>query len=653
MEFIDLPPMLRAVGEVHLPGSKSISNRVLLLAALAEGTTRVEALLDSDDTRVMRDALVALGVGLQQEGDTLVVTGCGGRFPNARADLFVGNSGLSIRTLVPAVVASLAGCGDADAAVRLSGVPRMHERPIGDLVDGLAQLGARVDWLGQPGFPPLALRPAPLAAETVSVRGNVSSQFLTGLLQAAPLVARDTPLVIVVEGELISRPYVEITLNLMARFGVQVERDGWNRFVVLAGQRYVSPGRIAVEGDASTASYFLAAGALGGGPLRVKGAGRGSIQGDVRFADALAEMGAQITWGEDWIEARAPESGRLKGIDLDLNHIPDAAMTLAVAALVADSPSHLRNIGSWRVKETDRIAAMATELRKLGATVEEFPESLRITPPARLQPAVIDTYEDHRVAMCFSLATLCGTSLRINDPKCVNKTFPGYFETFAGITAPVPVVAIDGPSASGKGTVAARVAQALGFAHLDSGSLYRIVALTAIRRGVALDDEPTLAAIATDLPARFEGDRVMLEGDDVTEAIRSEACSVGASRVAALPTVREALFWRQRAYRRAPGLVGEGRDMGSVVFPDAPVKIFLTASVEARAERRYKQLMDKGMPANMADLLKDLRERDARDAQRAAAPLKQEEDAVLLDTSDMSVEQAVAFVLERAAILKG
>ncbi|HNO89422.1 MAG TPA: (d)CMP kinase, partial [Rhodocyclaceae bacterium] len=384
-----------------------------------------------------------------------------------------------------------------------------------------------------------------------------------------------------------------------------------------------------------------------------KGAGRGSIQGDVRFADALAEMGAQITWGEDWIEARAPESGRLKGIDLDLNHIPDAAMTLAVAALVADGPSHLRNIGSWRVKETDRIAAMATELRKLGATVEEFPESLRITPPARLQPAVIDTYEDHRVAMCFSLATLCGTSLRINDPKCVNKTFPGYFETFAGITAPVPVVAIDGPSASGKGTVAARVAQALGFAHLDSGSLYRIVALTAIRRGVALDDEPTLAAIATDLPARFEGDRVMLEGDDVTEAIRSEACSVGASRVAALPTVREALFWRQRAYRRAPGLVGEGRDMGSVVFPDAPVKIFLTASVEARAERRYKQLMDKGMPANMADLLKDLRERDARDAQRAAAPLKQEEDAVLLDTSDMSVEQAVAFVLERAAILKG
>jgi 3-phosphoshikimate 1-carboxyvinyltransferase len=259
--------------------------------------------------------------------------------------------------------------------VRLSGVPRMHERPIGDLVDGLKQLGARVEWLGEPGYPPLALKPALLGAERVSVRGNVSSQFLTGLLQAAPLVAREKPLVIEVEGELISRPYVEITLNLMERFGVRVEREGWSRFTVPAGQRYTSPGRIAVEGDASTASYFLAAGALGGGPVRVVGAGRQSIQGDVKFADALAVMGAEITWGDDWIEARAPASGKLKAFDLDLNHIPDAAMTLSVAALFADGPSTLRNIGSWRVKETDRIAAMAAELRKLGATVEEFPEA--------------------------------------------------------------------------------------------------------------------------------------------------------------------------------------------------------------------------------------------------------------------------------------
>ncbi|MCK6376335.1 MAG: bifunctional 3-phosphoshikimate 1-carboxyvinyltransferase/cytidylate kinase [Zoogloea sp.] len=652
MEFIDLPPMLKAAGTVRLPGSKSISNRVLLLAALAEGETLVEALLDSDDTRVMRNAIVALGVPVAEEGDALRVTGCGGRFGQLKADLFVGNSGLSIRTLVPAIVASLSGCSDADAVVSLSGVPRMHERPIGDLVDGLKQLGACVEWLGQEGYPPLALKPAQLGAERVSVRGNVSSQFLTGLLQAAPLVARDKPLVIDVEGELISRPYVEITLNLMERFGVIVQREGWSRFIVPAGQRYVSPGRIAVEGDASTASYFLAAGALGGGPVRVVGAGKRSIQGDVKFAEALAEMGAEITWGDDWIEARGPASGKLKAIDLDLNHIPDAAMTLAVAALFADGITHLRNIGSWRVKETDRIAAMATELRKLGAEVEEFPESIRITPPAQLQRAVIDTYEDHRVAMCFSLATLGGPYVRINDPKCVNKTFPEYFTTFAGIATPVPVIGIDGPSASGKGTVGARVAEALGFGHLDSGSLYRLVALAGMREGVALDDEVALARIASNLPARFEGDTVFLAGDDVTNAIRSEACSVGASRVAVLPAVREALFWRQRAYRKAPGLVAEGRDIGSVIFPDAPVKIFLTASAEARAERRYKQLIDKGMPASMDDLLSDLRDRDARDSQRAVAPLKRSEDAALLDTSEMTIQQAVDFVLQQAATLR-
>ncbi len=652
MDFIDLPPMRGACGTVRLPGSKSISNRVLLLAALAEGDTLVEDLLDSDDTRVMRNALLALGVSVEEEGAALRVLGCAGRFPRLQADLFVGNSGLSIRTLVPAIVASLSGCGDAKAEVRLSGVPRMHERPIGDLVDGLKQLGAQVVWLGQEGYPPLALQPAQLAAERVSVRGSVSSQFLTGLLQAAPLVARDKPLTIDVEGELISRPYVEITLNLMERFGVVVQRDGWSRFVVQPGQRYVSPGRIAVEGDASTASYFLAAGALGGGPVRVVGAGKRSIQGDVKFADALAVMGAEVVWGEDWIEARAPASGRLKAFDLDLNHIPDAAMTLSVAALFADGPSTLRNIGSWRVKETDRIAAMAAELRKLGATVEEFPESLRVTPPARLHAAVIDTYDDHRVAMCFSLATLGGPYVRINDPMCVKKTFPEYFQTFAGIATPVPVVAIDGPSASGKGTVAAQVARLLGFDHLDSGALYRIVALAAQRQGLALDAEAALAALAAGLPARFENERVLLDGLDVTDEIRSEACSAGASRVAALPAVRDALFARQRAFRRGNGLVAEGRDMGSVVFPDAALKIFLTASVEARSERRYKQLIGKGMTASMDDLLRDLHERDARDSQRPVAPLKRGEDAVLLDTSGMTVQQAVDFVVERAAALR-
>ncbi len=641
MDFIDLPPMLDATGQVRLPGSKSISNRTLLLAALAEGRTEIRDLLASDDVERMLDALRTLGVSWAREGDSdhYRVDGVAGPFPVKAADLFLGNAGTAFRPLTAALALS-------GGEYRLTGVARMHERPIGDLVDGLRQVGANVRYLGVEGFPPLHILPAAIRpGGMLRVRGDVSSQFLTALLMALPLTGTQTTIEVV--GELISKPYISITLDLMARFGVEVQREGWTRFTVPGGARYRSPGTLFVEGDASSASYFLAAGAIGGGPVRVEGVGRSSIQGDVRFAEALAELGARVDIGDNWIEARAPESGRLKAFDLDLNHIPDAAMTLAVAALFADGPCTLRNIASWRVKETDRIAAMAKELRKVGAAVEEGADFLRVTPPAKLVPAAIDTYDDHRMAMCFSLVSLGGCRVRINEPKCVNKTFPTYFECFASITRPVPVIAIDGPSASGKGTVAARVAAALGYHYLDSGSLYRLVALAARRAELSLDDEPALAALAACLPARFSAARVMLDDEDVTDAIRSETCSVGASRVAALPAVRAALLGRQHDYRRAPGLVAEGRDMGSIVFPDATVKIFLTATVEARAQRRYKQLMEKGMGASMESLLKDLRERDARDAARTVAPLKKLPDAVLLDTTKVDVEQAVGFVLDR------
>lgn len=640
MEFLDLAPLLGARGRVRLPGSKSISNRVLLLAALAEGETTIRDLLASDDVERMLEALQALGVPWRRHAgrDDYTVSGVGGVFPVKAAELFLGNAGTAFRPLTAAL--ALAG-----GEYRLSGVARMHERPIGDLVDALRQAGAVIDYLGNEGYPPLAIHAASLRKGGVlQVRGDVSSQFLTALLMALPLTGAQT--VIEVVGELISKPYIAITLELMARFGVEVRREGWQRFIVPAGARYRSPGTIHVEGDASSASYFLAAGAIGGGPVRVEGVGRNSIQGDVRFAEALAELGARIEMGDNWIEARAPATGRLRAFDMDLNHIPDAAMTLAVAALFADGPCTLRNIASWRVKETDRIAAMATELRKVGATVEEGSDYLVVHPPAKLEVAAIDTYDDHRMAMCFSLVSLGGLRVRINDPKCVNKTFPGYFDCFAQVARGVPVIAIDGPSASGKGTVAARVAQALGWHYLDSGSLYRIVALAGMRAGIALDDEMRLAAIAAELPARFEDGRVLLDGTDVTDEIRSEACSVGASKVAVLPAVRAALLGRQRDYRAAPGLVGEGRDMGSVVFPDALQKFFLTASAEARAERRYKQLMEKGMAANMESLLQDLRDRDARDAARPVAPLQKLPDAVLVDTTSMDVEQAVSFVLE-------
>ena len=635
MEYLDLPQHLSATGIVRLPGSKSISNRVLLLAALSKGETDVRDLLASDDTERMLEALKMLGVGVAHlGGENWRITGCSGGFPNRQAELFLGNAGTAFRPLTAAL--ALAG-GD----YVLKGVARMHERPIGDLVDGLRQLGADVTYLGNEGYPPLHLKPANISpGGLVKVRGDVSSQFLTGLLMALPLTGQTV--VVEVVGELISKPYIEITLATMARFGVIVDRDGWQRFTVYAGNSYVSPGTIYVEGDASSASYFLAMGAIGGGPVRVEGVGRDSIQGDVRFAEALAKMGAEIEMGPNWMSARAPQTG-LVAVDLDCNHIPDAAMTLATTALFAKGTTMLRNIASWRVKETDRIAAMAIELRKLGAVVEEGEDFIAVTP-AHLKPAAVDTYDDHRMAMCFSLAAF-GTPLRINDPKCVAKTFPDYFERFAAVTKAAPVIAIDGPSASGKGTVAAKVAEVLGYDYLDSGALYRLTALAAKQVGVNWSDGVGVAALAAGLDVEFSGSDIRLNGAIVGDAIRTEEMSAGASQVAALQEVREALLFRQRTFNRMPGLIGDGRDMGSVVFPHAVLKVFLTASPEARAERRYKQLIEKGLSANLPDLLLDLKQRDERDSQRSVAPLRQEADAKLLDTTHLTIEQAVNQVL--------
>lgn len=423
MKFLDLDPIAWAAGTVKMPGSKSISNRVLLLAALARGRTLVRDLLDADDTRVMRDALGRLGVETRGIPDGIRIEGVSGEFPVKSAELNLGNAGTAFRPLT--AVLALAG-----GEYKLTGVKRMRERPIRDLVDALHQLGAKIDYLGEKGFPPLASHAGMIKGHSVRVRGDVSSQYLSALLMAAPLLGAVTE--IDVEGELVSKPYVEITLNLMRRFGVEVAREGWRKFTVPA-RGYASPGEIRVEGDASSASYFLAAGAIGGGPVRVQGVGRSSIQGDVRFTEVLERMGAKISMGGDWIEASAGR-GKLKPIDADLNHIPDAAMTAAVAALFAEGASTLRNIATWRVKETDRIAAMASELRKLGAAVEEGADFLRVTPPAKLRPATIDTYDDHRMAMSFSLAALGGVRVRIEDPDCVAKTFPEYFAAFAGIS---------------------------------------------------------------------------------------------------------------------------------------------------------------------------------------------------------------------------
>jgi len=422
MKSIALGPIRRASGTVRLPGSKSISNRVLLLAALSAGVTHVKGLLDADDTRVMLDALQKLNIAIDMRNFAdIAVTGAR-VIPSRKKELFLGNAGTAFRPLT--AVLALSG-----GEYRLSGVPRMHQRPIRDLVEPLRSIGARIDYIGKEGYPPLAIHPGNIhAEEAIKVRGNVSSQYLSGLLIALPLAGGGT---ILVEGDLISKPYVTITLNMMRKFGVEVRVSGWHAFEV-PGDSYVAPEQIHVEGDASSASYFLAAGAIACGPVRVIGVGRDSIQGDVRFAEVLEKMGARIESGPDWIEVTG--AGVLKPIDMDLNHIPDAAMTAAVTALFANGPSTLRNIGSWQVKETDRITAMATELRKLGALVVEGPDYLKITPPAKLNPGVaIDTYDDHRIAMCFSLVALAGVPVTINDPDCVAKTFPEYFTVLDSI----------------------------------------------------------------------------------------------------------------------------------------------------------------------------------------------------------------------------
>ncbi len=653
--FLDLPPLVGAAGTVRLPGSKSISNRVLLLAALASGTTTIHDLLDSDDTRVMLDALRALGCGIQPAGSTLQITGLGGQLkPNETLlPLFLGNAGTAMRPLTAAL--SLLG-----GEFELSGVPRMHERPIGDLVDALTQLGCQIDYLGNPGYPPLRIHPVDhgdlVLDAPIRVRGDVSSQFLTALLLALPLAARND-IVIEVVGELISKPYIEITLNLLARFGIAVRRAGWERFTIPAGSSYSSPGEIHVEADASSASYFIAMGAIatsvaGQNGIRIEGVGADSIQGDIRFIDAARQMGAQVDSGPNWLEVRRG-AWPLKAIDLDANHIPDAAMTLAVMALYADGPSTLRNIASWRVKETDRIDAMANELRKLGATVEAGPDFIRVHPLAQggWQAASIRTYDDHRVAMCFSLAAFnpARVPVRILEPHCVAKTFPDYFETLFSVAeaTEVPVICIDGPTASGKGTLAAEVACLLGYHYLDSGSLYRVTGLAMRRAGLGADPqhEAQIAALAAALPLHFTEGKVLLAGEDVSDEIRTEAAGMDASRVSALPTVREALLALQQRFRQLPGLVADGRDMGTVIFPDASLKVYLTASAVQRAERRHKQLISKGISATLDSLRSDLEARDARDSSRSVAPLKPAQDARHLDNSQLSIEQSIDTVL--------
>ena len=426
MESLTLHPISKVNGVVNLPGSKSVSNRALLLAAMARGKTRLTNLLDSDDIRHMLNALSSLGVNYTLSEDKTVcdVEGLGRPFEAPEElEIFLGNAGTAMRPLAAALCL---GTGE----YVLTGEPRMKERPIGHLVSSLRQAGAKVTYLEEEGYPPLKIIGTGLSGGTVEIDGSISSQFLTAFLMAAPMASDDVTIKII--GELVSKPYIDITLHIMAQFGVKVENNNYTEFVIRKGQSYQSPGEFLVEGDASSASYFLAAAAIKGGEIKVTGIGRNSIQGDIQFAEALAKMGADIEWGDDFVISRV---GKLKAVDLDFNHIPDAAMTIATTALFADGTTAIRNVYNWRVKETDRLHAMATELRKVGAEVEEGHDYIVITPPESLKHAAIDTYDDHRMAMCFSLVALSNTPVTINDPKCTSKTFPDYFDKLESLSS--------------------------------------------------------------------------------------------------------------------------------------------------------------------------------------------------------------------------
>jgi len=434
---LTVTPIKSLDGVVTLPGSKSLSNRCLLLAALSDGTTKVENLLESDDIRYMLEALDQMKVPVERDPNdktTVIVTGQNGPI-NAPSDevceLFLGNAGTAMRPLAAAL------CMGKGKFV-LDGVPRMRERPIADLIDGLKQLGADVSCVEETGCPPVTINANGLNGGKASISGKMSSQFLSSLLMAAPTATGDVT--ISIKDELISAPYVSLTIGLMKKFGVNVQidgdMDGTPSFKIAASENYKSPGSILVEGDASSASYFIAGAAITGGTVTVRGCGSDSVQGDVAFANVMEQMGATVTWAPESITVTRDPNVKLKGVDVDCGKIPDAAMTLAVAALFAEGPTTIRNVYSWRLKETERMKAIVAECTKLGATVEEFRDYCIIHPPKENKindNVLIETYDDHRMAMTFSLAACGGVNVIIHDPGCTAKTFPTYFEMLESI----------------------------------------------------------------------------------------------------------------------------------------------------------------------------------------------------------------------------
>lgn len=681
--FIDLPQIISAGGEITLPGSKSISNRILLLSALTKQKIIITNLLLSDDTNYMLNALQTLGVKIEksENSDEFIIYGCGGNFTNKNAELFLGNAGTAFRSLTAMLALS-------DGNYTLKGVERMHQRPILDLLEPLQKLGATISELQNKGFPPLQILPFQFDenCNQINVNANISSQYLSALLMAIPSIKSQAnqKIRLNIVGTLISSPYIAMTLNLLAKFNIAINTNFFHEkanifFEIPLNQQfiYANQKEFFVESDASSASYFLAMGAITKNPEGVKviGVGKNSIQGDIKFAEVLQRMGAKVSFGENFIHVQPPQnSQKLKPLCVDCLEFPDAAMTLAVLAMFCDYEKNqnknknqnafiLQNIDSWRVKETDRILAMQQELAKFDfiATWNENSHELAISKKTNsaknsLKATKIDTYDDHRMAMCFSLAAFA-TPLRINEPTCVAKTYPNYFADFQKIVRFAPIIAIDGPSASGKGSVASAVAERLGFAYLDSGALYRITAFVANQQNIDLISENAqqiadlISKLSAENKIRFStrNGEIFLENQNISKIIRSEQIGKMASKIATFPEVRNALLFVFRNFRKNPGLVADGRDMGSVVFADADCKIILTASAEIRAKRRFLQLQQQGFSVSDADyqtIFQDLCQRDKSDKERKIAPLKSSKEAVEINSDNLTLEEVINKVIE-------
>ena len=426
MNEITLKASKQVRGCIKLPGSKSITNRVLLMAALGSGVTKLIDPLRSEDTDQMINALIKLGVSVKEVNDdkkTLEIKGAEHNFPNKDTNLFLGNSGTTFRPLA-AVLAMMRG------SYNLSGIERMHERPIKDLVDALEQMGSSIQYEKNHGYPPITINNSSIEiSEPIQIKGDISSQYLTALLIAGPISNNEFNIEVI--GDLISKPYIDITLKLLTKFNIFYNNDNWRLFSLKKDSVYRNPTKIFVEGDASSASYFFAAASLAGS-IEIKGINKDSIQGDLKFLDIISKMGAKIEYKSDSIQVSRASS--LKGLEIDCIEIPDAAMTLAIMAVFADKPTKLKNIGSWRVKETDRILAMNNELTKMGVEVSTTHDSMTVFPQKQLNDNIsIETYNDHRIAMCFSLFCLKNLNITIQDPNCVNKTYPDYFKDLKSV----------------------------------------------------------------------------------------------------------------------------------------------------------------------------------------------------------------------------